>query len=394
MTASLAAAYRSGSQRARVVTEAWGAENFYCPNCVSPRLAQLDNNTHASDYQCPRCGFWYQLKGQKTRLGDTITDGAYAAMMRALREDRAPNYFFLHYEILNAPLPGGAAERGEACAKSLSAGSGDPAYNATNSAYVGRVPSRGGTGASWVVRNLLLVPHFAFPPSAIIKRKPLAATARRAGWVGCNFDLRRIPAAARIALVLTPNGRSRGDRENSIPALGQPQSHPVHPSGTTGSPSPWGDLCREGSGARNVAGGAGPQGRASGSERVTVGGEGGLAQTVITPPEVVRAQFQRVKPFAEIGVTERGWTLEVWSLVQRLTAAARAPQVPNLSEPAAPSGRPPGTFTNADLYAHERELEQLHPDNRHVRDKIRQQLQVLRDRGFLTSPERGVWQLV
>jgi len=50
-----------------------------------------------------------------------------------------------------------------------------------------------------------------------------------------------------------------------------------------------------------------------------------------------------------------------------------------------------------------RELEQLHPDNRHVRDKIRQQLQVLRDTGLLlhvvrlrfASPrqERGVWRL-
>jgi hypothetical protein len=29
----------------------------------------------------------------------------------------------------------------------------------------------------------LLVPHFAFPPSAIIRRKPLSPTSRRAGWV-------------------------------------------------------------------------------------------------------------------------------------------------------------------------------------------------------------------
>jgi len=55
----------------------------------------------------------------------------------------------------------------------------------------------------WVVRNLLLVPHFAFPPSAIIKRPPLSSTARRAGWVGCNFALNRIPADARIEIVTT-----------------------------------------------------------------------------------------------------------------------------------------------------------------------------------------------
>jgi len=40
-----------------------------------------------------------------------------------------------------------------------------------------------------------------------------------------------------------------------------------------------------------------------------------------------------------------------------------------------------------------RELEKLHPDNRHVRDKIRQQLQVLCDLGFLQHVERGVWRL-
>jgi type II restriction enzyme len=50
-------------------------------------------------------------------------------------------------------------------------------------------------------------------------------------------------------------------------------------------------------------------------------------------------------------------------------------------------------FTNADVYAFERELEQLHPDNRHIRDKIRQQLQVLRDTGFLVQPERGLWRV-
>jgi type II restriction enzyme len=38
-------------------------------------------------------------------------------------------------------------------------------------------------------------------------------------------------------------------------------------------------------------------------------------------------------------------------------------------------------------------LEQLHPDNRHVRDKIRQQLQVLRDAGLLIHVESGRWRL-
>ncbi len=51
------------------------------------------------------------------------------------------------------------------------------------------------------------------------------------------------------------------------------------------------------------------------------------------------------------------------------------------------------SFTTADAYAFTRELEKLHPDNRHVRDKIRQQLQVLRDTGLLLHIERGCWRL-
>jgi type II restriction enzyme len=127
-----ATAYKSGSQRARVVTEFWAENNLYCPNCSSPKLNRLVANTKASDFTCPTCGFWYQLKGQKTKFGNSITDGAYEGMMSAIRNDETPNFYFLQYDL-----------------------------------------------ATWSIRNLLLVPHFAFPPSAIIKRPPLSATARR-----------------------------------------------------------------------------------------------------------------------------------------------------------------------------------------------------------------------
>src|SRR5579862_3900430 len=57
-------------------------------------------------------------------------------------------------------------------------------------------------GASdWVVENVILIPHFAFPLSAIEKRRPLAETARRAGWVGCNILLHAIPPDARIKII-------------------------------------------------------------------------------------------------------------------------------------------------------------------------------------------------
>src|SRR5690242_4177068 len=95
MVGELAASYRSGCQRARVVTEAWGENNLYCPNCSSSNLSRLRNNTKASDYSCPSCGFWYQLKGQQARIRNHITDGAYAAMVEAIRSDATPNFYFM-----------------------------------------------------------------------------------------------------------------------------------------------------------------------------------------------------------------------------------------------------------------------------------------------------------
>jgi type II restriction enzyme len=252
-------------------------------------LTWLEPGHPASDYKCPSCEFWFQLKSQKSRTGESITDGAYAAMMNAIRHDELPSFYFMQYDL-----------------------------------------------ASWSVRNLLLVPSFAFPPSAIIKRPPLSRTARRAGWVGCNFDLNRVPAEARIPVVTT---------------IASPPHRP-------------GFSCHSSLATRHT-------------------------RTVIVPPEEVREKFKRVKPLKDIPITQRGWTLDVLNVVAAVCdrrkreqpAAHRAP-LQDWKE-----------FTTADAYAFSRELENLHPDNQHVRDKIRQQLQVLRDAGLLLHIERGVWRL-
>src|SRR5229473_1990599 len=94
MAGALGDAYHSGAQRARVVTEAWGEDNLYCPNCSSPKLTRLTHNTKASDYSCPDCSFRYQLKGQQARIGNHINDGAYGAMLEAIRNDATPNFYF------------------------------------------------------------------------------------------------------------------------------------------------------------------------------------------------------------------------------------------------------------------------------------------------------------
>ena len=97
-----------------------------------------------------------------------------------------------------------------------------------------------------------------------------------------------------------------------------------------------------------------------------------VTESSISPESDVREKFRRVKPLKEISVTQRGWTLDVLNAIRRLGKTE---------------------FTTADAYVFTRELERLHPDNRHVRDKIRQQLQVLRDLGLLLHVERGCWRL-
>ena len=247
---NLASEYKSLSQKARVITEAWGEENLFCPNCQSTCVTAAPANTQAIDYVCPICSQVFELKSRNAPLGDRILDSGYDAMMRAVNEDRTPNLFALHYDR-----------------------------------------------ASWQVRNLILIPHFAFSSSAIEARNPLSSTARRAGWVGCFIVLKNIPADARISIIV--NGT------------------PVH-------------------------------------------------------PDTVRQKFLRISSLRDIKVRERGWMLDVLQLVRSLKRKV---------------------FTNSEIYEFAHQLAKLHPDNRHIRDKIRQQLQFLRDRGFLVQSKRGAWAL-
>jgi type II restriction enzyme len=250
MPAELAQSYKSKAQQARVVTEAWGKAELFCANCNSTSLGETPANNRAIDFVCPNCSAPFQLKAKNSFIGKTIHDGAYTAMLQAIREDRTPNLLLMRYTL-----------------------------------------------PTWRVVDLILIPSFAFPESAVIKRNPLAPTARRAGWIGCNIDLSRIAPEARISVI----------------AASEPAS-----------------------------------------------------------PAKVRANYERLKPLREIKATQRGWTLDVLNVVRGLGKTE---------------------FTNDDVYVQDRELEQLHPENRNVRPKIRQQLQVLRDVGFLLHVESGRWRI-
>jgi type II restriction enzyme len=242
--------YKSPSQRARLATETWGLDNLYCPNCTENRLDCTPPNTPTVDYVCLECKSAFQLKSQGSPLSFRIVDAAYSSMRDAIKSNRTPNLFVMHYDK-----------------------------------------------KEWLVSNVILIPNFAFSMSAIEKRKALSPEARRAGWVGCNILLGRIPADAKIPIVT--------------------------------------------------------EGRAISSSEV-------------------RKQYARLRPLEALTSENRGWTLDVLNVVRGLGMSA---------------------FALSDVYALESSLARLHPHNRHVRDKIRQQLQVLRDLGLLEFVGRGHYRL-
>lgn len=91
--------YKNAAQRARVATELWGAANFYCPACESPRLNCARANSAATDYICPTCESTFELKSRSKGFGDRIVDSAYSAMRQAILEDRTPNLYVLDYSL-------------------------------------------------------------------------------------------------------------------------------------------------------------------------------------------------------------------------------------------------------------------------------------------------------
>jgi len=243
--------YKSLSQRARISSESWAARELYCPRCVSDSLAVLPGNTPVVDFRCPTCASGYQLKSGASAFRSKLTDGAYEQMRGAIRSGRTPNLLLLQYQQ-------------------------NPAS----------------------VVALTFVPDFAFTLSALECRPPLSPTARRAGWIGCNILLHRIPSDARINLV---------EDRKPVPAV------------------------------------------------------------------EVRRAFRKLKPLASLKTDARGWTLDVLNIVRAL----------NKNE-----------FNLAEVYAKESSLAQLHPNNSHVRPKIRQQLQILRDLGLLIFLGNGSYRLL
>jgi type II restriction enzyme len=243
--------YTSTSQKIRVLTEHWVDDVAFCPNCGHQKIERYPNNKPVADFYCAHCKEEYELKSKKDGFGSKIVDGAHKTMIERLQSSNNPNFFLLNYDTLD-----------------------------------------------YSVKNFFVIPKHFFVPDIIEKRNPLAPTARRANWVGCNILLQSIPQTGKIFYV------------------------------------------RDGH---------------------------------IVPKERVLAAWQKTLFLREEKeISAKGWLLDVMRCVEKI-------------------GKP--EFALDDVYVFEKELSKIHPENNHVKDKIRQQLQVLRDKGYLEFTARGQYRL-
>ncbi|MGD9966717.1 MAG: DpnI domain-containing protein [Hyphomonadaceae bacterium] len=238
--------YEAQTHNARFWSEGWVSRQLYCLNCGAERLERLPNNTPVGDFVCQSCSEQYELKSKAGRLAKSVPDGAYQTMLQRLNSQENPSLILLGYD---------------------------------------RDRRR--------VSNLAVIPKHFFIPSLIQKRKPLADTARRAGWIGCNILVDRVPEAGRVIVV---------------------------------------------------------------KDGVTL------------PREQVLETWRRTCFLRDERASARGWLIEVLKCVEDIGRAE---------------------FGLADVYAFESRLRILYPGNSHVREKMRQQLQVLRDAGFIEFLGRG-----
>lgn len=251
MDVGIASAYNSNSQKIRVITEHWVGKNLFCPYCGSAYINHFENNRPVADFYCPSCTEEYELKSKNSSISNKVPDGAYDTMIERINSINNPNFFFMQY---------------------------------------GKTDLR--------VKNFIMVPKHFFVPEIIEKRNPLASTARRAGWVGCNIVLKHVPDEGRIYIV-------KNEIEQSI--------------------------------------------------------------------DNVLAKVEKTDFIKKYNLKSRGWILDILNCVNMI------------------EGR---DFTLSQMYQFEQMLALKYPDNHHIKDKIRQQLQILRDKGIVEFKGNGCYRKI
>jgi type II restriction enzyme len=98
-----------------------------------------------------------------------------------------------------------------------------------------------------------------------------------------------------------------------------------------------------------------------------------VSSGVAVGPSQVRREFNRTRPLSALSREMRGWTLDVLNVLRNLRKRE---------------------ISLADVYAFEQALQGIHPHNKNVRAKIRQQLQILRDLGFLRFMGQGQYRIL
>lgn len=243
--------YHSASQIARIKTETWVTNNMYCPRCGNLHISHFENNRPVADFYCPKCKNEFELKSKNGALDKKINDGAYATMIERITSNANPDFFFMNYS------------RGFQC-----------------------------------VKDFILIPKHFFTPDIIERRKPLAETARRAEWVGCNILIGKIPTQGRVEII-------KDGKVNDI-------------------------------------------------------------DTVLNKVNKGR--------LLEIGdLKARGWIMDILNCVNNI---------------------PTDTFSLSTVYSFTDYLSEKHPQNHNVQAKIRQQLQLLRELGFIEFLGKGQYRKI
>lgn len=88
---------------------------------------------------------------------------------------------------------------------------------------------------------------------------------------------------------------------------------------------------------------------------------------IVRPIDEVKTQYNKIYNLKTKSVESRGWLLDTLNLIERLDE----------------------TFTLKQMYNFVDELQLKHPTNKHIQDKIRQQLQFLRDIGIIEFKGNG-----
>jgi len=249
LNATLTVGYKSNSQKMRILSESWAAQYAFCPNCGN-NLEKHKAGLPVADFFCQTCDTDFELKAFCSNLETNIVDGAYKTMLDRLASNRNPNLFLLQYSKPDLSI-----------------------------------------------QNFLVVPKYFFTPNIIEKRKPLSPNARRAGWVGCNIQMAKIPSSGKVFFIKN--------------------------------------------------------------------------RRMVPKQDVIQA-WLRTCFLSSINQEMRGWLLSTMKCIEMI----------NNRE-----------FSLEDMYRFEKTLQESHPNNHHIREKIRQQLQVLRDKGYLVFLGDGKYRL-